>query len=237
MDKRENKTTRDCSTRSDSSLYPTYSTMLRSTLSTDKLRECLAYKHRLNAYRLGVAPSPDGPLPGRWVNFLNEQDAIMASRRPPPHFDQHFHQGTLNFQQPPIDNVSMPANTLETIIRAIGQVECSPPAPVPRIPPVNRYIPKQPPPPPVNNRGGRGGRGGRGRGKAPANRRGKCSGRTEDLRHNRNIGDNQIPIPILAPTTIIPGPININNKVSIKKMISHSSTSSPMRSRPAATMS
>ena len=217
MDKRENETTRDCSTRSDSSLYPTYSTMLRSTLSTDELRECLAYEHRLNTYRLGVAPSPDGPLPGRWVDFLNEQDAIMASRRPPPHFDQRFHQGTLNFQQPPIDNVSMPADTLETIIRAIGQVARSPPAPVPRIPPVNRYVPKRPPPPPVNNRGGRGGFGGRGRGKAPANRRGKRGGRTEDPRRNRNVGDNQIPIPIPGPTTVIPGPINVNNEVSIEE--------------------
>ena len=81
MDKRGDEITRDCSTHSDSSLYPTYSTMLCSTLSTDKLRECLAYKHYLNTYCLGVAPSPDGPLPRQWVDFLNEQDTIMTSVR------------------------------------------------------------------------------------------------------------------------------------------------------------
>ena len=217
MGGRGDETTRDCSTHSGSSLYPAYSTMLHSTLSTDKLRECLAYEHCLNAYCLGVAPSPDGPLPGRWIDFLNKQDTIMASRCPPPHFDQCFHQGTLNFQQPPIDNVSMPADTLETIIQVIRQVACSPPTLTPRIPPINQYIPNRPPPPPINNRGGRGGFGGRGRGKPPTSCRGKRSGRTEDPRCNRNIGDNQILIPILAPTTVIPGPININNKVSIEE--------------------
>ena len=111
----------------------------------------------------------------------------------------------------------MPANTLETIIQAIRQVARSPPAPAPRIPPVNQYIPNQPPPPPINNWGGRGGFGGRGRGKPPTSRRGKHGGRTEDPRCNRNISDNQIPIPIPAPTTIIPGPINVNNKVSIEE--------------------
>ena len=119
------------------SILPILLCFIPPSVPTNSGSECLAYKHHLNAYRLGIAPSPDGPLPRQWVNFLNKQDAIMASQRPPPHFNQCFHQGTPNFQQPPINNISMPANTLETIIQAIGQVAHSPPAPTPRIPPIN----------------------------------------------------------------------------------------------------
>lgn len=49
------------------------------------------------------------------------------------------------------------------------------------------------------------------------NCRKKCSRHTKDQRHDKNVSDNQILIPIPTPTTIIPDPINVNNKVSIEE--------------------
>jgi hypothetical protein len=102
--------------------------------------------------------------------------------------------------QPPQNNtVSMPAEALDTIIRAIGRRPADPPHP--RV--VTRYIRRPTPIYNTRGRGGyRGGYGGRGRGTS-LNRRGRRSGRDEETDHNPTAWtiNTVTPAPIInAPT-------------------------------------
>ena len=201
----------------------TYHTMsiIRTTLSIDEVKECLDYEHSLNAHRFGVDSPPMIPPPDRWNDFLREQGAISVRRQ--NNRNNRAHHQSHSAHAPLIsNNVSMPANTLETIIHAIGSANRGP-APIPRAPANNRPVPRRPTPPPNNNRGringrdnvrgGRGGNmGGRGRGNQFANRRSR-TGRTGDPRRNQQDEGPPEPIRIPAPLPVvtevpdaIPGP-------------------------------
>jgi hypothetical protein len=207
-DKRDCESTVNDSIRS-SLLYSTTDVTMQTTLSVADIRECLAYEHRVNASRLGVSPPPTDPPPNRWNDYLIEQETINA-RRPIGQVNNPFHQRLTNFHQPSHDNVSMPADTLETIIRVIGNASRATSIPAPRSPTPVRFVSRRPAPPPVSNRG-RGGSNGRGRGREPINRRGRRGGRTEDPRRNRNGQDAPIPVPAPTPDPVnfIPDPIVI----------------------------
>ena len=119
-------------------------TMIYSTLSPNDLRDCLAYEHHLNASRNGAAVPPMNPPP-KWDEFQVERSVLTARRHP---IDHRTYLRYPQYQQPAANNISMPAETLETIIRIIGNVTHTPPAPLPRAPPTPKYAPCHPAPPP-----------------------------------------------------------------------------------------
>jgi len=166
--------------------------VIYSSLSPNEVRDCITYKRHLNAHLNGVGAHPLNPPP-KWDEFQAEQSALTAPRhlinhRTYPHYPQ--------YHQPAADNVSMPAETLETIIRVIGNATRAPPAPMPRAPPIPKYVPHRPAPPPSHTQG-RGGLGGRGGGQA--NRRGKHSNPTTcDPRRNHTATNNTL-IPTSPP--------------------------------------
>ena len=114
-----------------------YSTMIYSTLSTNEIRDCLDYECKLQATRLGVGAPPTDPPP-KWNEFQSEQTVLNSRNQTnyPPYQRQH----------PLItNNVSMPADTLEAIIRAIGNVSRPTPPTAPRI--ITKYVPRPRPTP------------------------------------------------------------------------------------------
>ena len=168
---------------------PLSNDMLYSTLSPNDLRACLDFERRLNASRHGAGAPPLNPPP-KWDEFQAEQSVLTGARQP---IDHGTYPRYPQFHQPTASNVSMPAETLETIIRAIGIATRAPPAPLPRAPPTPKYVPRRPAPPPNQTRG-RGGMGGRGGGQA--NRREKRSNpATRDPRRNHGANAASIPTP------------------------------------------
>ena len=153
-------------------------------------------------------------FPAKWAEYQNEQEALRTRHQNRRLDHESFHQYLLIATAPVPNNVSMPADTLETIIRAIGFAP-RPPAPALRPPPAPRHAPRRPAPPQVSNRG-RGNNGGRGRGREPANRRGRRGNRTEDPRRNRRVDVNQdqssiqmpAPAPTCFPGAVPPEPIS-----------------------------
>ena len=131
-------------------IYPTSNSMLQSTLSIADIRDCLVYEHSLNATRLGVANPPMKPPPNRWADFMREQE-FLAARNLIHQVDHQFHSRASSYQLS-FDNVSMPADTLETIIHAISHASQPLPTPIPssRPPVINCNAPHRstPPPPP-----------------------------------------------------------------------------------------
>jgi hypothetical protein len=179
-----------------------------SSLDTADYQECVIYERDYNNFLIGAGPAPIGPFPKRWPDFKREKEAESVRRQGNPPAEHHIPRGgeIINLH----DHVSMPAETLETIIRAIGISNRSPaPAPAPHTTNRIRAFPTVPPrrpapPPPTNSFRGRTGNGGRGRGSAPANRRGKRSGnigRSEDPRRNRQ------PVQVPIMTSGLPEPI------------------------------
>jgi len=202
VDKRESEMDQKSSTRS--SLNPLYSLTTTEMVYTGDIsdadyRKCSKYERRIHDWRTGKGEHPGSP-PTAWIAYQSYEAAMRAVNVPQPAF-------------PPVnDNVSMPADTLEAIIRAIGNNSQDRPIRFYREPPVHVPAPRRP----ANNNHhnhnnngnggnrGRGGFGGRGRGAGP-NRRGIRSGPpaapTKDPR--RNPRDNQKPIPV-------PPPVNSN---------------------------
>ena len=225
LDKREEDCTVNGTYSSNPTNYPTTNDM-HSVLSIKELKDCLAYEHRLNSSRVGVCPPPSDPPPARWNDYLNKQEVLMSDHR--PILDHQFHYRAPSHAPNP-DNVSMPAETLEAIIRAIGNASRPTPAPAPtfRPPFPSRHVPKRPPPPPVNKN--KGGNANMNKGKAP-NRRGKRGERSKDPRRNAPINQalhqtssssssptfpapnaavtKQVPI-TPANVTVIPDPISL----------------------------
>ena len=187
-------------TSSSHSIY--YSNMLYSELTPNEVRDCIMYERQLNDSRLGIR-APPSELPAKWHEFQSEQAAILGRT----HFNPADRRGYL--QQPIAnDNVSMPANTLETIIRALNPVSRPAPVPAPRTPVVNRHVPQRPVYHPPTNRG-RGGSGGRGRGNT--NRRGRRGDQANrDPRRNHVIETQILNLASTShtPTTSIDIPIN-----------------------------
>ena len=104
----------------------------------------------------------------------------------------------------------MPAETMNTIIRSIGNRPSMVPPPQPHI--VTQYV--RPPPPQINrnrDRFGRGGARGGGQGGWQANRRGRRSAREED----EHVPDPQIRTPINTITPELTIDTN-TNKVTIE---------------------
>ena len=154
----------------------------------------------------------------------------MANRRPTS--DQYYRHQYQPYSLVP-DNISMPADTLETIIRAIGRASRPDPVPIsaycPSFP--SRFTPSRPSPPPVNK--GKGGNGNKGKEQGKKGKRGE---RSKDPRRNAPI--NQAPhhasssssstssiittIPATGPTipaipTIVPAKVNIiSNPIAIE---------------------
>ena len=177
--------------------------MIYSTLSANEIRDCLDYERRLQAAQLGVGAPPTDPPP-KWNKFQSEQTALNSRNQTnyPPYQRQH----------PLItNNVSMPADTLEAIIRAIGNVSRPTPPTAPRI--VTKYVPHpRPTPTPVVHRGRGGGGGGRGQGSN--NRRGRCSNNaTRDPRRN-HVNNNNHASSSSTPNTSITGPINTDTIIN-----------------------
>ena len=157
-------------------------------------RQCTQYEAAHRAYRLGVGPYPMERKPARWEEYADRmyEDGFNRDRRqegPAPPITAPVTTNT----------VSMPAETMNTIIRAIGNRSAAVPPPRPRV--VTRYV--RQPPPQINHRNrerfGRGGARGRGRGGWQGNQRGRRSAREEEER----IPDPRIRAPI---NTITPEP-------------------------------
>ena len=144
-DKRTSRTTSSSITPRSKSSTPN---MIYSSLAPNELRECLAYERRVNAARLGAGIPPVNPPP-KWDEFQAEQAIITTGRHP---IDNGNFPRYPPYQQPSADNVSMPADTLEAIIRAIGQASRPPPTPAPRTH-VVKYAPRHQAPPPNYTRG------------------------------------------------------------------------------------
>jgi len=200
---------------------------MQSVLSIRELRDCLSYEHRLNSSRLGVSSPPHGPPPARWTDYLNEQEALRHRRQGQNYDHESFHQFH-PLTMAPIQNVSMPADTLETIIRAIGQATRPPPSIPNRAPIPIRHSPRRPAPPPNNK--GKGKNGGKGDGKKPNNRRGKRGERSKDPRRNQKTTEINAPvqesIAITEPPAIVTAPpvtiTVIPNPISLAGLDGHS---------------
>jgi hypothetical protein len=160
-------------TSTSTSLKP-ISTMFHSSLSDAELRDCLVFERKMIDSRLGSRVTPLPIPPPKWSVYQSEQANAINDRnrsgglpRPP----------AASPPAPTVDNVSMSAGTLETIIRALGTPSRPVPAPAIRPTPAPRFVPRRPMPAHHTSRGygGRGGRGrGMGRGYAPPpNRRGR----------------------------------------------------------------
>ena len=217
FDKRDEDSTTNGTYSSTDPLYPTSNDM-HSTISINELRTCLDYEHALNASRVGICSPPNGPPPARWDDYLREQEARIAAQR--PIVNHPIHQRSPAYSPIP-DNVYMPADTLEVIIRAIGNASRPNPTSIFRPPFPNRHTPRRPPPPPpvIKNKGGNANAN---RGKGP-NKRGKRGERTKDPRRNNapiNQAPNQAstssssPPSISAPiaaVTVIPDPSNLTS--------------------------
>ena len=176
--------------------------MLYSSLSPNEIRDCFNYERRLNAARNGVGPPPVNPPP-KWEEFQAEQAVLTAGRHP---VDHGAYPRYPTYQPPAPDSVSMPAETLQAIIRAIGNASRPAPLPPPRTLTSTKYVPRRPAPPPNSNRG-RGSFGGRG---GYANRRGKRSDvATRDPRRHQEPVNTLIPINSPAASTS-----NIANSLS-----------------------
>ena len=183
----------------DHSTNALYSNMIYSSLSPNEVRDCLEHERHLSAARLGVGAPPRDPPP-KWEEFQSEQAALT------PRNQTSYPQ----YQRPQsfaTDNVSMPADTLEAIICAIGNATRPTPPVAPRI--VTKYVPRpRPPPTPVVHRGRGGGFSGRGRGQS--NRRGRRSEpTTRDPRRNNVNGTFTSASTSNAPTTGPNAPSNI----------------------------
>ena len=114
-----------------------YLTMIYLILSANEIRDCLDYERRLQAARLRVGAPPTDPPP-KWNEFQSEQTALNSRNQTnyPPYQHQH----------PLItDNISMPTDTLEAIIRAIGNISHPTPPTAPRI--ITKYVPRPRPTP------------------------------------------------------------------------------------------
>ena len=205
-DKRDGLAMVDLSIRSSSHSSPLLTDLImQSNLNVHEVHKCLDYEHSLNSHRLGVGSPPMIPPPNRWNNYLIEQDALRGQRQNPM-ANQNFHQRLPLMLPSFADNVSMPANMLETIIQAVGITTCAPAPPPIRTQVVNHYIPHRPVPPPPNHNRGRGGNAGRGHGHDPPNRRGKRGGHPEEPRRNQRIDQVQDLAPTI--TTAVTEPIN-----------------------------
>ena len=68
---------------------------------------------------LGIGAHPTGPTTEAWFAYLDEQDANRDQYQN-PYYDSTFHQCAPVYNPPMPDSVSMPANTLEAIICAVG---------------------------------------------------------------------------------------------------------------------
>ena len=165
-------------------------------LSYDEFDQCAMYELRVNAYRRGRGPEPGIP-PERYTDYLYMDKSTTDQYRPS--------SGNHAAQSINLTNVSMPAETFETLINAIKNVA---PNPInPTYQQSNRFVPRRPTYTPAprpaprpsyrfTNYNGRGGFGGRGRGNHHHhhnnnnnnnnnnNRRGKRSERTTDPRRN-----------------------------------------------------
>ena len=183
--------------------------MLYSNFTANEVRDCILYERQLNDARLGIRALPT-EIPAQWREFQAEQAALMERHHGNPADRRGYtHQPIAN------DNVSMPANTLETIIRALNPVSRPVPAPAPRTPvprlPTLRHAPRRPTYTPPTNRG-RGGNGGRGRG---ANRRGRRGNLTSGDPRRHNVTEPQIPTFPSASTSTIPSiPLEIPDNVT-----------------------
>ena len=85
--------------------------MKYSTLTAAEYHDCVIYEHQVNAQKFG-GPPPIGNVPAKYHRYLTEDLAKGAD------------PSKTQFRNPPFkpapENVNMPADTLEMIIRTIG---------------------------------------------------------------------------------------------------------------------
>jgi hypothetical protein len=109
------------------SSYSFSTSNMHSSLDTADYQECIIYKCNYN-FLIGAGPTPIGPFPKRWPDFKREKEAESICHQGNPPSKHSIPQGgeIINLH----NHVSMPAETLKTIIRAIG-ISNRPPAPAP----------------------------------------------------------------------------------------------------------
>ena len=192
-----------------------YSTTHLSTRSMDGLNQdeflaCAKYESEARAFVLGYGDPPRTGPPPRFDEYV---DMSYGPRQRPPWIGRNVPVREAPVQIPArqadhfsVNAISMPARTLDTIIRAVSRQPTVNPTPRPRT--ITRYIPR--PIPNVHDRRAMG-FGGRGRGRPHQNRRGRRSERgtgTLDPRIKNRAGT---PAPIPVPPPSIPSTSNVND--------------------------
>ena len=119
-------------------------------LTHQEWRECVLYKNTLRSSIRGVGHHPARGPPPFWREYLAESARYEDQATHIRHAEAPVYSNQYAYQPPPIpaNTVSLPAEALNVIIRAIRNRN---PALPPRTSMVNHYIPR--PPPSNNNRG------------------------------------------------------------------------------------
>ena len=187
--------------------YSTSNRMVNTNLNVNDFYECVEYDRQLYAARMGGPPAGIPPL--MYNEYLAESDQFHTQQ--PSIRKQSVNQ----WQTPSVSatpeskNVYMPAETLEMIVRTLGNSTKGRPDPFPPVP--ARTLPPKPPKAKTNNHP-KTSKGKNGGGKDKSNRRGKRNNeRTEDPRRRNNNkksnhpapGKVETPIPIQASTPMV----------------------------------
>ena len=231
--KEESKGDSKASTRSSLDFYEPISYLLdmvyTGEITDSDYRKCSKYERRINDWRLGKGDHPGSP-PSAWIAYQSHEAGMRATVNP-------YHAPANGNHFLPADNVSMPADTLEAIIRAIGGNARAQPNPAFRPAPIPHPAPRRPVNTPNNhhhhnnnNGGNRGRGGGGGRGRGAPNRRGFRSGPptapTKDPRRNPRENNNQKTVPappaasgsVSTPAAITATPEPINDAIDAEAL-------------------
>ena len=193
-------------------------------LTTAEFEACSLYEIYLRAVERGMRAPGQMAQPTRWQDYLDQMHGYernqpwMANNRaaypPMPMYPQYpSYPQYPQYQPPPITSnaVSMPSQTLDTIINAIGRRPVDPLAPrPPRV--ITRYVDRRAPNNNNNNRG-RGGYRGRGGGIGP-NRRSRRSDRDEEPGPVSRTWDPRRPIVSARSTPEVPAIISAESTIS-----------------------